>query len=215
MKTTKMLLMFLACLPIPVFALDTARIEQVTGLKGTLDQQGNVYKVSVPRGDLGITVDGWKMPAFMGLTTWAAFTDGKEEEAMVMGDFVLLQDEVNPVMSTLLESGLSVTALHNHFFNDDPKAWFMHISGENTAEQLAKGVRAALDNLRFGSSHDEEVGNRRSTRTNAESQEVMTSGILTQRRGRSRLKSLFISVHPRLAAVPSSSLGLTLVRMWR
>ena len=66
------------------------------------------------------TVDEWKMPAFMGLTTWAAFTEGKGAEAMVMGDFALLQDEVNPVMSALLEAGLSVTALHNHFFFDEP-----------------------------------------------------------------------------------------------
>lgn len=88
------------------------------------------------------------MPAFMGLTTWAAFADGKSAEAMVMGDFVLLQDEVNPVMSTLLDSGLTVTALHNHFFNDDPKAFFMHIEGEGSTEQLAKGVRAALDKVK-------------------------------------------------------------------
>lgn len=93
-------------------------------------------------------MDEWKMPAFMGLTTWAAFVDGKANDAMVMGDFVLLQDEVNPVMSTLLDSGLTVTALHNHFFYDDPKAFFMHIGGEGTTEQLAKGVSAALDKVK-------------------------------------------------------------------
>ena len=129
-------------------ALDTAKIEEVTGLKGTLNEEEKVFKVTFPRGDLGVTVDGWKMPAFMGLTTWAAFTGGKKDEAMVMGDLVLLQDEVNPVMSTLLDAGLSVTALHNHFFHDDPKACFMHIEGEGTAEKLATGVRAALEKVK-------------------------------------------------------------------
>jgi hypothetical protein len=128
--------------------LDQARINEVTGLTGTFNEEEKVFKVTVPRGDLGVTVDGWKMPAFMGLTTWAAFTDGKAREAMVMGDLVLLEDEVNPVMSTLLDAGLSVTALHNHFFHDEPKAYFMHIGGEGSAESLAKGVRAALDKVK-------------------------------------------------------------------
>ncbi len=148
MKTTipSLLLMALGSSVLP--ALDQAKINQVTGLTGIFNAEEKVFKVTAPRGDLGITVDGWKMPAFMGLTTWAAFTDGKEKEAMVMGDLVLLQDEVNPVMSTLLDSGLSVTALHNHFFHDEPKAYFMHIAGEGDAEALAKGVRAALDKVK-------------------------------------------------------------------
>lgn len=148
MKTTNFLLSVFTLLPWPVLALDTARIDEITGLKGTFNEEEKVFKVTSPRGDLGITVDGWKMPAFMGLTTWAAFTDGKAEDAMVMGDFVLLQDEVNPVMSVLFDSGLSVTALHNHFFHDEPKAYFMHIEGEGSAEKLAKGIRAALDKVK-------------------------------------------------------------------
>ncbi len=137
-----------ACLPIIASALDNAKIDELTGLKGAFNEEEKVFKVTSPRGDLGITVDEWKMPAFMGLTTWAAFADGKSSEAMVMGDFVLLQDEVNPVMSALLDSGLSVTALHNHFFHDEPKAYFMHIAGEGDTEHLAKGVRAALDKVK-------------------------------------------------------------------
>ena len=132
----------------PLLALDTASIDQITGLKGTFNEEEKVFKISVPRGDIGITVDGWKAPAFMGLTTWAAFVDGKEKDAMVMGDLVLLQDEVNPVMSVLLDSGLSVTALHNHFFYDEPRVFFMHISGEGSVEELSKGVRAALDKVK-------------------------------------------------------------------
>lgn len=129
-------------------ALDGAKIESITGLKGTLNTEENVFKVTSPRGDLGVTIDDWKMPAFMGLTSWAAFTEGKTAEAMVMGDFVLLQDEVNPVMSALLDAGLSVTALHNHFFYDEPKVYFMHIAGEGSAESLAKGVRAGMDKVK-------------------------------------------------------------------
>jgi hypothetical protein len=89
-------------------------------------------------------VDGWKMPPFMGLTTWAAFIVGKQAEAMVAGDLVLFEDEVNPVMSALFENGVGVTALHNHFFFDEPKVYFMHIAGEGTVEKLASGVKAAL-----------------------------------------------------------------------
>ncbi|HEY5742183.1 MAG TPA: DUF1259 domain-containing protein [Terrimicrobiaceae bacterium] len=129
-------------------SLDTAQIEQLTGLKGSLNKEEGVFKVAVPRSDVSISVDGWRMPPFMGLTSWAAFTEGKKAEAMVMGDLVLMQDEVNPVMSAALEAGLSVTALHNHFFYDEPKVYFMHIGGEGTTEKLAAGVKAAFDRVK-------------------------------------------------------------------
>src|SRR6266516_924663 len=125
--------------------LDTAQIDELTGLKGKLNQQENVYKVSAPRADLKISVDQWEMPPFMGLTSWASFMPGRKGEAMVMGDLVLMQDEVNPVMSAALDNGLQVTALHNHFFFVEPKVYFMHIGGEGDTATLAKGVRAALD----------------------------------------------------------------------
>jgi hypothetical protein len=128
--------------------LDTARIEEVTGLKGTFTEQEGVFKVTSPRADTKVSVDGWSMPPFMGLTSWAAFQAGGAGKSMVMGDLVLFQDEVNPVLSELLDSGLEVTALHNHFFFDDPKVYFMHIGGEAPTEQLAKGVRRALDKVR-------------------------------------------------------------------
>src|SRR5207244_7369463 len=100
--------------------------------------------VTAPRNDLPVSVDGWKMPPFMGLTSRAGFVDGKKEEAMVMGDLVLFQDEVNPVMSAALDSGLKVTALHNHFFFDEPKVYFMHIEGEGKTQTLAAAVKSAL-----------------------------------------------------------------------
>lgn len=125
--------------------LPTERIDELTGLKGKLNEQENVYKVTSPRTDLKVAVDQWTMPPFMGLTSWAAFTPGMKENTMVMGDLVLFEDEVNPVMSAALNAGLQVTALHNHFFFDDPKVYFMHIGGEGKTDDLAKGVRAALD----------------------------------------------------------------------
>lgn len=128
--------------------LDTAKIEQLTGLKGTLNKGENVFKVTSPRTDIKISVDRWTMPPFMGLISWAGFTKGNGKEAMVMGDLVLFQDEVNPVMSTLLDAGLQVTALHNHFLFDSPKVYFMHISGEGSIAELAEGVRKALDKVK-------------------------------------------------------------------
>ena len=128
--------------------LDTARIEELTGLKGTLNKSENVFKVTSPRNDVPITVDGRVLEPFMGLTSWAGFLPGKKAPCMVMGDLVLFQDEVNSVMSAALDGGLAVTALHNHFLYDDPRVYFMHIGGEGTAEVLARGVRAALDQVK-------------------------------------------------------------------
>lgn len=130
------------------FSLDTNKIDQITGLNGKLNAEEGVYKVSTPRADIKISVDNWQMPPFMGLTSWAAFTSGKEKDAMVMGDLVLMQDEVSPVMRAALDNGLEVTALHNHFFFDEPKVYFMHIGGEGSAEELSRGVRAALDKVK-------------------------------------------------------------------
>src|SRR5262249_47930646 len=110
--------------------LNTARIDELTGLKGKLNEQEHVYKVSSPRTDIKVSVDQWQMPLFMGLPAWAAFTPGMKHQAMVMGDLVLVQDEVTPVLTAALDHGLQVTALHNHFFFDEPKVYFMHIGGE-------------------------------------------------------------------------------------
>jgi len=147
-KTAAAFLLLAAAVASSAAPLDTARIDQITGLKGTLNKQEGVYKVSLPRADLKISVDKWQMPPFMGLTSWAAFKPGMKENAMVMGDLVLMQDEVNPVMSAALNNGLQVTALHNHFLFDEPKVYFMHIAGEGGLEQLASAVRKALDQVK-------------------------------------------------------------------
>jgi len=125
-------------------ALDTAKIDQITGLKGKLNEKENAYKVTFPRADVKIVVDGWTMPPFMGLGTWAAFTETKDG-AMMMGDTVLFEDEVNPAMTAAFDNGLSVTALHNHFFFDKPKVFFMHIEGEGSINQLAEAVKEMYD----------------------------------------------------------------------
>jgi hypothetical protein len=124
--------------------LDTKRIDELTGLKGKMNEKEGVYKITLPRNDVKIVVDGWTMPPFMGLGTWAAFT-ATESGAMVMGDTVLFEDEVNAAMSAALDNGLNVTALHNHFFFDRPKVYFMHIEGEGTADKLAGAVRKVYD----------------------------------------------------------------------
>jgi hypothetical protein len=126
---------------------DTAAIERITGMKGALNRDEGVFKVSAPRNDVAVSVEGWKMPPFLGLTSWAAFSAGGKDEAMVMGDIVLFEDEVNPVMSAALEHGLEVTALHNHFVFDQPRVFFMHIGGEGTTAALAGGVRAVFDTI--------------------------------------------------------------------
>ncbi len=128
-------------------ALDTAKIDAITGLKGKLNEKEGVYKVSFPRSDVKVVVDGWAMPPFMGLGTWAGFTGGNER-ALMMGDTVLFEDEVNPVMSVAFDQGLSVTALHNHFFFDQPKVYFMHLEGQDSVEKLAMAVRKVYDKIK-------------------------------------------------------------------
>jgi hypothetical protein len=120
-------------------ALGTTEIERLTGAKGQLDEKEGVFKVSVPRTDLGPTVAGVKLPAAMGLTSWAAF-QGSPGHAMVMGDLVLAEDQVNPEMSVALDSGLEVTALHNHFLWDSPRVMFMHVGGMGDEKALASAV---------------------------------------------------------------------------
>ncbi len=119
--------------------LDTAIIERLTGVKGQLDDKEGAFKVSVPRSDLDVTAAGVKLTPPLGLTSWAAFQKAGDH-VMVMGDMVLLEDQVNPAMSVALDNGLAVTALHNHFFWDAPKVMFMHIGGMGDEAKLAGAV---------------------------------------------------------------------------
>jgi uncharacterized protein DUF1259 len=152
-KTTAACWLLMASISLIAFArsfaadLDTGRIDELTGLKGKMNDKEGVYKVTFPRNDVKIVVDGWTMPPFMGLGTWAAFTPTKDG-AMVMGDTVLFEDEVSAAMSAALDNGLSVTALHNHFFFDQPKVYFMHIEGEGGVDRLAGAVRKVYDKIK-------------------------------------------------------------------
>jgi len=125
--------------PSKASTFDTARIEALTGAKGALNQMEGVFKVSVPRSDLAVTAAGVRLTPPMGLTSWAAFKHAGGH-TVVMGDMVLLEDQVNPVMSVALDNGLEVTALHNHFFWDSPKVMFMHIGGMGDEARLAEAV---------------------------------------------------------------------------
>jgi hypothetical protein len=125
--------------PAATGGLDTANIERLTGAKGTFDPKDAAFKVSVPRSDLAVTAAGVRLTPPMGLTSWAAFKRAGGH-VVVMGDLVLLEDQVNPVMSTALDNGLQVTALHNHFFWDTPKVMFMHIGGGGEESVLAAAV---------------------------------------------------------------------------
>ena len=126
--------------------VDGATIESLTGLKGTWNAKEGVFKVSKPRDDVKITVDRVAMPPFMGFTSYAAFVQAGDA-LMMMGDTVLLENEVDAAMSAALDAGLEVTALHNHFFYDQPKIWFMHIGGMGDARRLASGVKALYDRI--------------------------------------------------------------------
>lgn len=141
-----MLLMAPAIAAIP--EAQRSRIDQVTGAKGSYTAEEDVHRVNFPRNDVKVTIEGRGMHPFLGLTSWAAFTPHSQTELMVMGDLVLLEDEVNPVMSAALDNGLEVTALHNHFFFDSPRIMFMHIGGSGTAERLATAVARAMDKIK-------------------------------------------------------------------
>jgi len=114
----------------------------------TLGKQGdfkdNVLKVNIPRNDVKVTVAGVATPTPFGFGGWVAMTKAESDQQVLMGDLVLLQDEINPVMSALLENGLDVTALHNHFFKDEPRMYYMHVHGHGTAADLAQKLKPAL-----------------------------------------------------------------------
>lgn len=125
-------------------AFDTSPIEKATGMRGTYNAAENVYKVSKPRANMA-AVGGWKIPPFLGTSSYAAFAPIADNQVMVMGDNVLFEDEVGPAMNAALENGLEVTALHNHFFFEEPRIFFMHVSGMGYADKLAAAVKKVLD----------------------------------------------------------------------
>ncbi len=136
--------------------LDTAKIEELTGAKGEFDKNEGVFKVTVPRGDLKVTIAGVKMTPPMGLTSYAAFKN-TGSRIIMMGDITLLEDQVNPAMTVALKNGLEVTALHNHFFWDSPKVMFMHIGGMGDEEKLASAVGKVFAKIKETSGGNGEI----------------------------------------------------------
>src|ERR1051325_6758203 len=122
---------------------DYQEVLAVLGKKG--DYKDNVLKVNLPRSDLKVTVAGVATPTAFGFGGWLAMTKGDKGMDVMMGDLVLLEDEVNPVMSALLENGLEVTALHNHFLWEQPRIFYMHVHGHGAAVELARNAKPALD----------------------------------------------------------------------
>ncbi len=120
---------------------NTAKIDHVLGRPG--QKMGEVYRVGFPRTDLQVSAQGVPILPGLGLDSWAAFS-GSEGEAAVMGDLVLLQDEVTPVMEKLSAAGFEITAIHNHLLGESPRVMYMHFEGRGAAATLAGSLRAVL-----------------------------------------------------------------------
>src|SRR5712691_3260268 len=135
-------------LPTTVFAQTPPMPAEYQAVLTSLGKMGdfkdNVLRVNVPRGDLHVAIDGVATPTPFGFGGWLGLTKGTGGMDVMMGDLVLTDDEVNPVMSALLTNGLDVTALHNHFFFDTPRIYYMHVHGHGSASDLAAKVKPAL-----------------------------------------------------------------------
>src|SRR5438477_5256417 len=130
----------------PAAKLDADKISEAAGTKTTTAPDG-VVRIAWARTDVAVKVDGMALKPFAGLGSWAAFTPAKHG-AMVMGDTVVFQDEVTPAMDAAFASSLEVTGLHNHFFFDEPKVYFMHIGGTGEPVKLAASVKAVWDAIK-------------------------------------------------------------------
>ena len=124
--------------------LDVTQLEQMLNMEANVNQ--GEAKFAIPQNDLDVTVDDFKIIPPMGMGSWAAFSP-TSEGAMLMGDIVVQENEIGPVQRVVLENGLTITAIHNHFMRDEPKVMYMHIGGMGSEEQLAQGVKAVFDKV--------------------------------------------------------------------
>ncbi len=125
--------------------LDIQKIEQVTGMKGV--EKNGEYKITVPQNDLNVVVDGFKIIPPMGLGSWANFTPSMHG-AMLMGDIILTETDLQPVQREVIRLGLTITALHNHFVRNHPNVIYMHIDGSGDVETMARDVKAVFDKVK-------------------------------------------------------------------
>ena len=126
---------------------DPSTVEKLTGAKGAWNEKEGVFKVSVPRADLAVTSRGVRITPALGLTSWAAFS-GSGAHSMVMGDMVLTEDQVAPVMRVALDGGLDVTGLHNHFLGETPRVMFLHVGGAGEEAALAAAIGKVFSKIR-------------------------------------------------------------------
>src|SRR5438067_1677857 len=125
--------------------LDAQKISDASATKATI--KGQVVRIEWPRDDVAVKVDGMPLKPFAGLGSWAAFTPAPHG-AMMMGDTVVFEDEVSPAMDAAFAGGLEVTALHNHFFYEEPRVFFMHVGGHGDPEKLAASVKSVWDAIK-------------------------------------------------------------------
>ena len=125
-------------------ALDTAAIERIMGIKGKSNK--GEYKVTIPQNDLSIEVDGFKIIPAMGLGTWIAFTPSASG-AMIMGDIILTENDLKPVQQQVIQQGLAITAIHNHFVRNHPNVLYMHIGGSGPTDQMAQKAKSVLEKI--------------------------------------------------------------------
>src|SRR5919112_3131380 len=123
---------------------DWQQVEQTLGRQAA-EQPGGVHRFSLPRSDLKVTLDGVAIRPALALGSWLAFHPAGGDEAMVMGDLVLTEAELNPVMKVLAEGGIDVTAIHNHLLRAKPATMYIHVEGHGDAVKLAQVLRLALE----------------------------------------------------------------------
>ena len=177
------LALILIVVPVSAFAqaaipADYQAVLTALGKQG--DFKENVLRVNIPRNDLHVVVDGVATPTPFGFGGWLALTKGTGGMDVMMGDLVLTEAEVNPVMSVLLANGLDVTALHNHFFFDTPRIYYMHVHGHGTAADLAAKVKPALGLIGIGSTTDRRGGPSGPTATGREITGTLDSAALAR-----------------------------------
>src|SRR5215510_3477651 len=124
------------------YSIDTKKLDEIIGAKGEMSK--GVYKYTIGRPDVSLKEHGVTVTTFLGFNTWAAF-QGSPDHAAVAGDFTMLEDEVAPVIKALVENGIEIVAVHNHMVHEQPRIFFLHYWGVGNAEQLAKGLKAALN----------------------------------------------------------------------